>query len=179
MQCLEHHLKLWEEGDLEGLLQEGHTIQQCLLSCPQTPSIEQQRACSYAKLIMEGKVWAALYLLSGGPPMALDEEVEVKGVVLSVRNVLKQKHPEAKPINPTAVVTTNHMPQELDPVIFDEITGPLIRSTALRTEGSASPSGMTLRGGDAYATLSIRLHQNLVMSSSACEVHCPLLLPAD
>ena len=121
--------------------------------------------------------------------MALDEEVEVKGVVLSVRNVLKQKHPEAKPINPTAVVTTDHMPQELDSVIFDEITGPLIRSTALRTEGSASPSGMTLRGGDAYAPLSIRLHQNLVMSSPACvngylppmstEVHCPLLLPAD
>ena len=45
--------------------------------------------------------------------MVLDEEVEVNGLVLSVRDVLKQKHPEAKPINRTAVITTDHMPQEL------------------------------------------------------------------
>ena len=62
------------------------------------------------------KVRAALHLLSeqeGGPLMVLDEEVEVNGLVLSVRDVLKQKHPEAKPINRTAVITTDHMPQEL------------------------------------------------------------------
>lgn len=45
--------------------------------------------------------------------MALDEEVEVKGTVLFVQDVLKQKHPEAKPINPTAVVATDHIRQEL------------------------------------------------------------------
>ena len=121
--------------------------------------------------------------------MALDEEVQVKRTVLFVRHVLKQKHPEAELINPTAVVATDHMPQELHPFIFDEITGPLIRSTAFRTEGSAGPSGMTLRGGDPYVPLSIRLHQNLVIPSPACvngylppmstKVHCPLLLPAD
>ena len=41
--------------------------------------------------MMEGKVWAAFGLLSGGPLMSLDEEVEVKGTVLFVRDVLKQE----------------------------------------------------------------------------------------
>ena len=82
MQCLECRLKLWEEGDVEGSLQEGRTIQQRLLKFPQTPRIEQQRACSFAKLMVEGKVRAALCLLpeqEGGPPMELNEEVEVNG----------------------------------------------------------------------------------------------------
>ena len=159
VQCLERRLKLWEEGDVEGLLQEGRTIQQRLLRSPQIARIEQQRARSFAKLMMEGKVRAALRLLSeqeGGPPMALDEEVEVNGMVLSVRDVLKQKHPEAKSIKPTAVVTTDHMPQEFHPVIFDEITGPLIRSTALRTEGSAGPSGIDAQGWRRFCSSILR-----------------------
>ena len=141
VQFLERRLKLWEEGNLEGLLQEGHTIQQHLFRSPQTPSIEHQHARSFVKLMMEGKVWAALGLLSGGPPMALDEEVEVKRTVLFVRDVLKQKHPEAELINPTAVVATDHMPQKLHPFIFDEITGPLIRSTAFRMKVPLAPQG--------------------------------------
>ena len=92
----------------------------------------------------------------------------LKGTVLFVQDVLKQKHPEAKPINPTAVVATDHIRQELHPVIFDETTGPLIRSSALRTEGSAGPSGMKLRGGDPYVPLSVRIYQNFVMPSPAC-----------
>ena len=79
---IECRLKLWEEGDVEGLPQEGRTIQQRLLKSPQIPRIEQQRARSFAKLMVEGKVRAALRLLSeleGGPPMALNEEVEING----------------------------------------------------------------------------------------------------
>ena len=73
-----------------GLLQEGHTIQQHLLRSPRNLTFEKQHECSLLKLMMEGKVWAAFGLLSGGPPMSLDEEVEVKGTVLFVRDVLKQ-----------------------------------------------------------------------------------------
>ena len=65
-----------------GLPQKGCTIQQCLLKSPQTPRIEQQRARSFAKLMVEGKVRTVLRLLSkqeGGPLMALNEEVEVNG----------------------------------------------------------------------------------------------------
>ena len=81
MQCQECCLKLWEVGDLEGLPQ-GRTIQQRLLKSPQTPRIEQQRARSFVKLMVEGKVRTILCLLSeqeGGPAMALNEEVEVNG----------------------------------------------------------------------------------------------------
>ena len=84
MQCLECCLKLWEVGDVYRgrLTAKGRTIQQRLLKSPQTPRIEQQRARSFAKLMVEGKVRTVLHLLSkqeGGPPMALNEEVEVNG----------------------------------------------------------------------------------------------------
>ena len=89
---------------------------------------------------------AALRLISrqeGGPPLALDEAVEANGRTLTVRDILKQKHPEG--ITPSAIVSD---PMHIDPhpVIFDRITGPLIRSIALRTEGAAGPSGIDAQG---------------------------------
>ena len=37
--CLERRLKLWTEGELDRLLQEGRTIQQRLLRTPRTPGL--------------------------------------------------------------------------------------------------------------------------------------------
>ena len=69
--CLECRLKLWTEGDLNGLLREGRTIQRRLPNLPRDPKSDQQLARSFAKLMMEGKIRAALRLISrqnGGPP---------------------------------------------------------------------------------------------------------------
>ena len=74
-QCLERRMKLWIEGDLDELLREGCTIQQRLQRSPRRPRSEQQLAHTFAKLMMEGKVRAALRLISkqeGGPPIALN-----------------------------------------------------------------------------------------------------------
>ena len=47
--CLECRLKLWTEGDLDGLLREGCTIQRRLPNLPRDPKLDQQLARSFAK----------------------------------------------------------------------------------------------------------------------------------
>ena len=72
------------------------------------------------------------------PPLALDEAVVTNGGAQTVRDILKQKHPEGKPMTLSAIVS-DPMPNEPHPVIFDHITGSLVKSMALRTEGAAGP----------------------------------------
>ena len=58
---LERRLRLWIEGDLEGLLKEGRTIQhQFTRQHPNRSRSAQQITRRFAKLMMEGKVRAAL-----------------------------------------------------------------------------------------------------------------------
>ena len=147
--CLECRLKLWTEGDLDGLLREDRTIQRRLPNLPRDPKSDQQLARSFAKLMMEGKVRAALRLISrqnGGPPLALDEKTEANGALMSIRDILKQKHPEGKPVIPSAIDPFNPSPNEPHPVIFEQITGQLVHTVALKTEGSAGPSGIHVQG---------------------------------
>ena len=94
---------------------------------------------------MEGKVRAALHLMlrqNGGPPLALDEKIEANGAPMSVRDLLKQKHPEGKPVIPSVIEPFNSLPNEPHPVIFEHITGELVHSVALKTEGAAGSSGI-------------------------------------
>ena len=154
IRCLECRLKLWTEGDLDGLLREGRTIQRRLPNFSRNPKSDQQLARSFAKLMMEGKVKAALRLISrqnGGPPLALDEKTEANGAPMSVRvsplrDLLKQKHPEGKPVIPSTIDPSNPLPNEPHPVIFEQITGELVHSVALKTEGAAGPSGIDAQG---------------------------------
>ena len=137
-------MKLWTEGDLDGLLREGRTIQRHLPNLPRDPKSDQQLARSFAKLMMEGEVRAALRLISrlnGGPSLALDEKTKANGALMSVRLILKQKRPEGKPVIPSAIDPFNPSPNEPNPVIFEQITGQLVHSVALKTEGAAGPSG--------------------------------------
>ena len=127
--CLECRLKLWTEGDLDGLLREGRTIQRRLPNLPRDPKSDHQLARSFAKLMMEGKVRAPLRLISrqnGGPPLALDENTEANGALMSVLDILKQKHPEGKRVIPSEIDPFNPSPNEPHPVIFEQITGQLV-----------------------------------------------------
>ena len=96
--------------------------------------------------MFEGKVSAAIDLLAQ----------KGKGGVLRVSNpsnpddpesplvveVLRSKHPPAKPATPTALVMSHQEPPQVHPVIYDRIDACCIRSAALNTKGSAGPSGL-------------------------------------
>ena len=149
--CIERRMKLWQEGNLVDLLKEGQTIQQQLQHSAQDKRSEKQLARSFSKLMMEGKVRAALRLITkqeGGNPMAIDQPVntDMNGTTQTVFDVLKLKHPEGKPVKVSAIDRSAGLTEEPHPVIFERITGPLIRKMVLRTEGTAGPSGLDAQG---------------------------------
>ena len=61
-------------------------------------------------------------------------------------DILAEKHPPAGRIDAAALVTTVHEPPEVHPVLFDRLNGLTIRNAALRTQGSAGPSGVDSAG---------------------------------
>ena len=66
------------------------------------------------------------------------------GTSQTVFDILKLKHPEGKPVMASALdsVENSVSTDEPHPVIFERITGSLIRTMVLRTGGAAGPSGM-------------------------------------
>ena len=141
---LERRLKLWEKGDINSLVIEGRTIQR-QRERRATPTNEAkpegQMARTFAKLMMEGKVKAALRLLaqdSNGGVLPMNNEVI---------EALKKKHPARNPAVPSAV--TMPISSSQDPshfILFDQLDGQLIRETALKTERAAGPSGLDTAG---------------------------------
>ena len=64
------------------------------------------------------------------------------GTSQTVFDILKLKHPEGKPVMASALdsVEDSVSTDEPHPVIFERITGSLIRTMVLRTGGAAGPS---------------------------------------
>ena len=54
----------------------------------------------------------------------------------SVREILLEKHPNGNPMDSSAITLPEFPTQEPHTVIFDQITGSLIRSVALQMEGA-------------------------------------------
>ena len=86
---------------------------------------------------------AALRLISenSGGMLNLDSQVS-PDTPETVREALFKNHPPGKPHAPSAIVTMKDSTRHFHPVLFDRIDGDLIQSTALKTEGTAGPSGL-------------------------------------
>ena len=128
VQCIERRLKLWLCGDLSALLEEGCSIQHGL-TCPRVSNDSSNVSFLFSKLMLQGKVRAALRLLSDhedGFPLQLDKMIGSK----SVREILLDKHPHGCPLDPYAVVPPVSSAFNPHPVIFERITGLLICSIA-------------------------------------------------
>ena len=140
VQCIERRLKLWLRGDLGALLEEGHSIQHGL-TCPHVSDDSGSVSFSFSKLMSQGKVCAALRLLSDHEnrfPLQLDKMIGSK----SVREMLLDKHPHGRPLDPTAVVPPISSAFDPHPVFFDCITGSLICSIALHVDDAVGPSNL-------------------------------------
>ena len=96
--------------------------------------------------MLVGKTRAALRYLSENEQNGIFSLVESSGLG-TVRAVLQEKHPAARPVQPEALIAVeeDNMPT-VHPVLLERITGDTIRSSALRTQGSASPSGIDAAG---------------------------------
>lgn len=137
--CLSRRLAQWESGDIAALLREARTIQDKLRSSTPPNSLSEERlAKTFAKLVFEGKISAAIKLL---------EQQSSSGVLpLSQTTIdeLIRKHPSATEAE-TSVLINGPTPF-VDPVMFQNITESTILNAALKTKGSSGPSGLDADG---------------------------------
>ena len=150
--ALERRLTAWRNGNIDELVREGRTIQKQLRAFTTRNLTEEEqdgrKAKIFAKLVFEGKIHSALRYLSdnhGGGVLSLDERVN-SAENRSVRDVLRDKHPPKRAASREALVSNTDTPPEVHPVLFERLTGASIRSAALRTVGSAGPSGIDAAG---------------------------------
>ena len=125
-------LDLWNQGNLQQLVNESRTIQNRLPTNREKTKEEIQSL--FSKYMMEGKVNAAIRLLS-------DEGS--KGVLhLSdeILEELKLKHPIAE--KPAVAALLQGPIESTHSVIYENINGESIRKVALNTKGAAGPSGL-------------------------------------
>ena len=141
-------MSLWLDGSFCTLMEEGRTIQQHLTPLHCSSRKDDTLARSFSNLMMEGKVKAAIRLLSEGnssKPLSLDAypypDNPSSGSVL---DHFYKKHPDTSPIDPTTVLLTETPQPNHDPhfILFDKIDGSLIQKVALKTYGATGPSGL-------------------------------------
>ena len=133
-QYLASRLEKWGAGKFDELMLEARSIQQKLKSFPKPDKDDEQLSKAVAKLMLQGKVQAALRLLGKEQPVGVLDTTE------ETVEVLKKLHPEGKPAADEVLI--NAEPEYFDPVIFTNIDERSIASAALKTRGSAGPSGM-------------------------------------
>ena len=101
----------------------------------------EKLARTFSKLMMEGRVRAALRLLATNTHrglLSLNEMISDNSR-RTVRDVLEEKHPEPKPAHAETIVSL--LNNEFHPIIFESITPEVIKC-ALQTQGAAGPSGV-------------------------------------
>lgn len=131
-------LDLWSEGNFDILMKESRSIQERLKqNMPKQPTVEEVSK-RFAKLMLQGKVNAALRLIESGSPLGIAELDE------KLVNELRNLHPEAK--SPCESTLAQGELPFFDPVVFTNIDEQSIAKAALRTRGGAGPSGMDADG---------------------------------
>ena len=127
------------------LVNERKSIQQHLTSRGSIGKREERRANVFAKKMMRGDVKSALRLLSSEQDSGVLGLKDLCGEERTVKDVLLSKHPSKIPADPSMIVDNNPHQDSFHPVIFDKITGALIRKAATRTSGAAGPSSADAR----------------------------------
>ena len=98
--CLKRRMDHWEAGEFSLLISEENMIQQCINVTRRNIADDDAKiARTFAKLMNDGKIRAATQFLSRKQSKGvhnLDKEISGK----SVRDILKEKHPTARPANP-------------------------------------------------------------------------------
>ena len=175
--ALECRLKAWFEGDIDNLMREGRTLQNQVrmkhARGKEKMDLEAQNVRTFTNLMLQGKVHSAMRYLSdnhGTGILELDENVDSSK---TVRDILIEKHPASRDIDDHACVGEGEEPpdREIHPVLlnlFDQLTGESIRAAALRTQGSAGPSGIDAVGWRRLCTGFHRHSSDLCSALAGC-----------
>ena len=128
------------------LVKEGRCIQQRITNKKQTRSPDDDLVKSFAKLMRQGRIGAAICLLSRNNSCLLDLNTLVNGKEgRTVLDELIMKHSNKAAIEKEALLS-NATAKDFHLVIFESISGESIRRSALKTSGSAGPSGIDASG---------------------------------
>ena len=131
-------MKLWKDGHFIPLLEEGRAIQSRLnRSSRQQTDISNIIPQKFADFMKKGKLQQAIRLISEGETRILPLD-EITDEHHTVRDILRQKHPEGQNLNETI---SPSMESKFHTIIFEEIDATSILKSALQTEGSSGPSG--------------------------------------
>ena len=76
----------------------------------------------------------------------MDDMVQVSDELRSVHDILREKHPQAHPAAPEALLEEEA--GSINPVIFDSITAALVRQTALHARKRICCSNRQATSGD-------------------------------
>ena len=170
--ALERRLKSWEEGDIDSLMREGRTIQNHFRTNHgkrmEKADMDSHNVRSFTNLMLQGKVHSAMRFLSdnqGSGVLDLDENVDASK---TVRDVLAEKHPSGREIKEEALIGNGEEPPTPHPVLFEQLTGQSIRAAALRTQGSAGPSGIDAAGWRRICTGFHRHSSDLCSALARC-----------
>ena len=136
-----------EEIDIAELLWEGCSIQSILTKSVRRDAIKNL-ACSFSRLMFQGKVNAAILLLAPlgrGAILHIEDSIDLGDVchqgAKSVSDILCSKHPNANPARLEALIIGNADTLPVHPVVYNQITVSSIRSVKLHFKGAAGPSG--------------------------------------
>ena len=131
-------LKQWQDGDLDGLYNEGKALQMRLLKGSRRKT--KTEAQKFNKLINTGKISSAIAKLTDTSKGVLSLDEIVKGKTVEQTPVAK--HPPSEPINENYITPVSNETIPFHPSIFDQINGQPIKKAAMRTHGSHGPSGL-------------------------------------
>ena len=127
--CLHRRLALWEKGEIAELLKEGKAIQRSLQVKPLRWESEDEAktARKFSKLMMEGKVMAALRLLNNQAQtvlLRLDQVLEEGSSTAgrTVSEILEEKHSDASPVHADAILSDKPTNAIFHPTLFNAIT---------------------------------------------------------
>jgi len=148
-------LDLWSKGSFDALLQEGRCIQDHLRRSLPSRRKPDDKSRLFDHLMSEGKVSMAIRLLSAdskGGVLSLDSMIPCgkdsfgEPILRTARDILLEKHPKGRPANPSTLLDSSNNTPRHDPILFECLTGDIIKWASLHTRGAAGPSGV-----DAYA----------------------------
>ena len=135
---IKRRLRAWHNCNFSDLFCEAKAIQMRMKSRNKKQHFDLKM---FSDFMPRGKISTAVRVLSD----------EHKGGVLAPSNLIigrpvleifRDKHPEGQPVEPNCIQNQHPRTLPCHPAVFDKISARLVRRHAMKTHGSAEPSGL-------------------------------------